>query len=180
VNDKYFLRADEQVRSSFLLARKIYDSGFIPDALVVLWRGGTPIGVVIHEFLAFKGIETYHTAIKVVSYAGIGDRREPRVEQIDRLLAFLRPESRVLIVDDIFDSGSTMEKVVEALLPHVREIRVATLFYKEASNVTSLVPDYYQYKTDNWIVFPHELSGLSMEEIRLKDPFVYELLTIEA
>ncbi|MFU8779866.1 MAG: phosphoribosyltransferase [Kiritimatiellia bacterium] len=176
MNEKLFIRADDQVRDSFLLARQIYDSGFIPDALVVLWRGGTPIGVVIHEFLAYKGIETYHTAIKVETYVGIGQRREPRLEHIDRLLAHLKSTSRVLVIDDIFDSGSTMEKVVEALAPHVGEVRLATLYYKEASNTTRLVPDYFQRKTESWIVFPHELVGLSKDEISAKDSFISDLL----
>jgi len=176
MSDKLFIRADDQVRDSFLLARQIYDSGYIPDALIVLWRGGTPIGVVIHEFLAFKGIETYHTAIKVESYTGIGERREPRLEQIDRLLEHLNPGSRVLVIDDIFDSGSTMANVVEALAPHVQEIRVATLYYKEESNTTDLVPDYFHRKTESWIVFPHELVDLTEEEIKAKDSFVADLL----
>jgi len=174
--EKLFVRADDQVRDSFLLARQIFDSGFVPDALIVLWRGGTPIGVVIHEFLEYKGIKTYHTAIKVETYTGIGQRREPRLEQIDRLLVHLKPTSRLLVIDDIFDSGSTMEKVVESLAPHVQEVRIATLYYKEESNTTNLVPDFYQRKTESWIVFPHELVGLSEDEIRAKDSFIADLL----
>ncbi len=176
MSDKLFIRADDQVRDSFLLARQIYDSGYMPDALIVLWRGGTPIGVVIHEFLEYKGIQTYHTAIKVETYAGIGDRREPRLEQIERLLENLNPSSKLLIIDDIFDSGSTMQKVVDSLSPHVLEIRIATLYYKELSNTTRLVPNYYQRKTESWIVFPHELVGLTEEEIQAKDSFIADLL----
>jgi uncharacterized protein len=176
MNEKLFVRADDQVRDSFLLAKQIFDSGFRPDVLLVLWRGGTPIGVVIHEFLDYKGISTYHTVLKVETYTGIGQRREPRLEQIERLLVHLTPTSRVLVIDDIFDSGSTMEKVVQALSPYVQEIRIATLYYKEDSNMTDLVPDYYQRKTDSWIVFPHELDGLSKDEIRAKDSFIADLL----
>lgn len=174
--DKLFLRAEDQVRDSFHLARQIYDSGYVPDALVVLWRGGTPIGVVIHEFLEYKGINTYHTAIKVATYTGIGERKEPRLENIERLMDNLTPESRLLIVDDIFDSGMTMQKVVTSLQPHVKEIRIATLYFKEESNTTDLVPDYYQRKTESWIVFPHELVGLTKAEIQAKDSFLAELL----
>lgn len=174
--EKKFLTADEQVRDSFALARQIYDSGFVPDVLIVLWRGGTPIGVVIHEFLQYKGISTYHTAIKAQSYTGIGERGEPELEHFDQLLLHITPQSKVLVVDDIFDSGCTMKKVVEELAPRVGELRIATLFYKEGSNVTDIRPDYYHSKTDRWIVFPHELVGLTPDEIRAKDSVVADLL----
>ncbi len=174
--DKIFLRADDQVRDSFALARQIYDSGFVPDVLIVLWRGGTPVGIVIHEFLEFKGISTYHTAIKASSYTGIGKRGEPVLEHFDRLQNLITPASKVLVVDDIFDSGCTMRKVVEELEPRTAELRIATLYYKEAANVTDIQPDYYQRKTDRWIVFPHELAGLSPEEIKAKDSFIADLL----
>lgn len=176
--EKRFIRADDQVRDSFMLAKQIYDSGFVPDALIVLWRGGTPIGVVIHEYLAYKGISTYHTAVKVATYTGIGQRKEPRMEMFSRVLEHLSPDSRVLVIDDIFDSGSTMQKVVETLSPHVREVRIATLYYKEQANQSELVPDYYQRKTEEWIVFPHELVDLTPAEIRAKDSLVADALGI--
>jgi hypoxanthine phosphoribosyltransferase len=174
--DKIFIRADDQVRDSFLLARKVYDSGYVPDVLIVLWRGGTPVGIVIHEFLQYKGIVTYHTAIKATSYTGIGERCEPFLEHFEQLFAHVSSQSRVLVVDDIFDSGSTMRKVLQELEPRVAQIRIATLYYKEGANVTTIEPDYYLRKTDRWIVFPHELDGLSADEIKAKDSFVANLL----
>jgi len=174
--EKAFIRADDLVRDSFALAKRIYDSGFVPDVLLVLWRGGTPVGIVIHEFLLHKGIDTYHTALKAESYVGIGERQEPRIEYMESLLAKVSTQSRVLVIDDIFDSGSTMKKVVELLAPSVAEIRLATLYYKPEANTTDLVPDFYGRKTDRWIVFPHELVGLSDDEIRAKDQVVADLL----
>jgi len=174
--DKTFIKADDQVRDSFALARQIYDSGYVPDVLIVLWRGGTPVGIVIHEFLEYKGISTYHTAIKAATYTGIGERGEPTLEHFDRLLLHITPKSRVLVVDDIFDSGCTMKKVVDELGPRVGELRIATLYYKEGSNVTDIRPDYFQRKTDRWIVFPHELVGLTPGEIKAKDSYIADLL----
>lgn len=174
--EKMFLRADDQVRDSFALAKQIYDSGYKPDVLIVLWRGGTPIGVVIHEFLDYKGISTYHTAIKAITYEGIGVRGETRLEHFDRLLSHISPESKVLVVDDIFDSGSTMKRVVEELEPLVGELRIATLYYKPDSNQTDITPDYYQKETSSWIVFPHELMDLTMAEIQAKDSYIASLL----
>ena len=46
-----------------------------------------------------------------------------------------------------------------------RNVRIATPWYKPNNNQTSLKPDYYLHETDKWIVFPHELAGLSMQEI---------------
>jgi len=64
--EKEYIGADELVRDSFELAARIYASGYRPDVILVLWRGGTPVGIVVHEFLLYKGVETYHTAVKAV------------------------------------------------------------------------------------------------------------------
>ncbi len=175
MTEKVFVKADDLVRDSFDLARSIYDSGFIPDVLLVLWRGGTPVGVVIHEFLLYKGIDTYHTVIKSESYTGVDQRREPQLECVAHVLEHVTASSKVLVVDDIFDSGSTMQKVVGELLPRVAEIKIATLYYKRDANVTDLTPDFFHRETDRWIVFPHELMGLTSDEIRAKDPSVADL-----
>lgn len=174
--DKEFIQANDLVRDSFALAKQVYDSGFCPDVLLVLWRGGTPIGVVVHEFLLYKGIETYHTAVKAESYTGIARRIEPRIEHLDGVLGDIADGSRVLVVDDIFDSGCTVRKVCEMLRARTRHIKIATLYYKPGKNKTDIVPDFYLRETDRWIVFPHELMGLSLDEIRAKDNFVHALL----
>ncbi len=49
-------------------------------------------------------------------------------------------------------------------------IRIATVYYKPTRNRSSLVPDYYVKATDTWLVFPHELQGLSREEILANKP----------
>jgi hypoxanthine phosphoribosyltransferase len=176
MSDKEYVSANELVRDSFLLARRVYDSGFRPDVILVLWRGGTPVGIVVHEFLLYLGIETYHTVVKAESYTGIGQRREPRVENLDRVLDRLSEASRVLVVDDIFDSGRTLEHVCGALRERTTHIRIATLYLHRGHNETTRQPDYFQRETDRWIVFPHELGGLTPDEIRRKDPFLADLL----
>ena len=52
------------------------------------------------------------------------------------------------------------------------EIRIATAYYKPDNNRTDRVPDYFVHRTDDWLVFPHELNGLSREEILNKKPGV--------
>ena len=176
MTNKVFIKPDELLLDAFALARQVYDSGFVPDVLVVLWRGGTPIGVVLHEFLLYKGIETYHTALKAESYTGIGKRIDVQIERMDALLEAVKPESRVLIIDDIFDTGCTMQKVRNLLLSKTAHIKLATLYCKQGTNLTDLTPDFYMRETAEWIVFPHELMDLSTEELALKDPRIAEMM----
>jgi len=177
MSDKEFIGPEALWRDSFLLAARIFYSGFRPDVLLVIWRGGTPIGIIVHEFLQYKGITTYHAALKSESYTGIEQSGEPRIEHMDSVMEFIKPDSRVLLIDDIFDTGRTIEKVCELLRARTSAVKVATLFYKERQNRTGIVPDYYVHKTDKWIVFPHELMDLSLDEVRQKDPFVHSLVT---
>ena len=173
---KEFIQANDLVRDSFRLARQIYDTGYRPDVLLVLWRGGTPVGIVIHEFFLHSGVQTYHTAIKAESYTGIGKRIEPRIEKLDSVFDALTPDSRVLVVDDIFDSGCTVSRVCELLRQKTCHIKVATLFFKDGASRVAMKPDFYLRKTDRWIVFPHELMDLTFDEIRRKDPVVAEIV----
>ena len=76
-------------------------------------------------------------------------------------------------MDDVFDSGLSIQKVIETLQSRSRkntpqDIRVATLHYKPDRNKTNLVPDFYvhEIEADKWIYYPHELEGLSLKEIR--------------
>ncbi len=174
--NKAYVQANDLVRDAFRLARRIYDSGYRPDVILVLWRGGTPVGIVVHEFLLYKGVQAYHTAVKAVSYTGIEQRTTPVIEHMDAVLETLPPDSRVLVVDDIFDTGQTLRAVRDQLLPRTSQIRFATLYYKTGANQTDLEPDYFLRETADWIVFPHELLDLTPEEIRRKDPVIADLL----
>ena len=61
------------------------------------------------------------------------------------------------------------------------EIRIATPYFKPSKNKTDRVPDYYIHETDEWLVFPHELQGLSMDEIKAHKPELDSLIkSIEA
>ena len=173
---KVFLSANEVAHDSFLLAHKIFTSGYRPDAIIALWRGGSPIGIVVHEFMAFKGVDCYHSIVKCTSYTGIGTSGAPVVESIDHVRKRLTSNSKVLVVDDIFDTGRTAACMLEELHKTTPHVRFAVPYYKPSKNTTVIEPDYYVRATDSWLVFPHELSGLSAEEIRRKDPFVHSLL----
>ena len=61
-----------------------------------------------------------------------------------------------------------------------RDVKIATVYYKPARNQTDLMPDYYVHKTDEWLVFPHEICGLSEAEIAAHKPDVAALLAATA
>jgi hypoxanthine phosphoribosyltransferase len=83
--------------------------------------------------------------------------------------------SRLLLFDEVFDTGKSIEGVVDELRRRCRpnlpdQIRIATVYYKPARNRSALVPDFYVRTTDQWLVFPHELEGLTREEILAHRP----------
>lgn len=173
---KQYLTANDLTRDSFVLARAVWDSGFRPDAILALWRGGSPVGIAVQEFLRVKGVDCYHTAVRCSSYTGIGVSGEPVLESLAPVFARLPRGGNVLVVDDIFDTGRTARRVREEFRPVDCRLRFATLYYKPGRNTTDFRPDYYVRETDRWLVFPHEIMDLTPAEIRQKDPFLHHLL----
>jgi len=176
VLQKDFISADSLLRDSMQLAQMVLRSGFRPTFLVAMWRGGTPIGITVQEVLEYHGIPTDHIAIRTSSYLGIDQQdKVVRVHAVDYLVSRLSAEDALLLVDDVFDSGRSLEAVIAELRRRCRRnlperIRIATVYYKPLRNRSVLVPDYYVRTTDNWLVFPHEIQGLSREEILENKP----------
>jgi len=179
MKSKIFIDANALLLDSFTLARQIFESGFKPDFLIGIWRGGTPPGIAIHEFFVFMGCKSYHTAIKVESYYGIEQRKEALVEGLEKVTPKLNPGNRLLIVDDIFDTGKSIEAVKNILAETVKfpiQIKVATVYYRPDKNITNFVPDYYLKTVYEWVVFPHELEGLSEEDLRKKGLDLFKII----
>jgi len=180
--DKHFITAESLLRDSFVLARQIFDSGFRPDFIVGVWRGGAPVGIAVQEFLEFKGLSSDHIAIRTSSYTGINQQdKQVRVHGLQYVIDNADSEHRLLIVDDVFDSGRSIRAILEELSIKCRRnlpetIRIACPWYKPTKNITSLTPDYYVHETDQWLVFPHELNGLTTEEIRRGKPEMADLI----
>ena len=179
---KRYLSAEEQLMSSYRLAAKVLQDGFLPDFIVAVWRGGTPIGIAVQEFMEYCGVKTDHIAIRTSSYHGIAARsQEVQVVNIGYLLNNIAPEHKLLIVDDVFDSGRTIEAIIDTLRQKARRntpetIRVATPYFKPKKNLTNRVPDYFCEQLESWIVFPHSLCGLEKDEIIRHKPKVAEIL----
>lgn len=167
---KYFISPSELRLNSFELAQKVVRSGFKPKFLVALWRGGAPIGCYVHEFLKYKGIHSDHIAIRTSRYQGIDQTME---EVIVHNLTYLKEQVKhgdsILLVDDVWDSGhsiSAFMKKINELGDLQLDVRVATIHFKPQRNQIDSVPNYYVKMTDEWLVYPHELEGLSADEIR--------------
>ena len=98
---KQYITPDELRRDSFLLGAKVLRDGFRPDFMVALWRGGAPVGMYLHELLAFKGLQVDHVAIRTSRYHGVDKASEGEVvvHSTTYLRDSLRPGSSVLLVD---------------------------------------------------------------------------------
>jgi uncharacterized protein len=173
-DQKTFISADDLLALSFKLAAHIFESGFRPTYIVGVWRGGAPVGIAVQEYLAWKRVETDHIALRTSAYTGIDQMaREVRVHGESYLVDALNADDRLLIVDDVFDSGSSIEAIIDVLRAKCRrnfpqETKIATVYFKPERNRSSMTPDFYVEETDAWLVFPHELCGLSPDEIRAK------------
>ncbi len=171
MSDKYYIGAEELLSDSFRLGLEIHKSGFRPDFIVGVWRGGTPVGIAVQEVMHVCGVKTDHIAIRTSSYEGIGRRgKEVHVHGLDYIINNAKAGSSLLIVDDVFDTGLSIKAVLDALKEKGQDftpedIRIATPWYKPANNQTDFVPHYYLHETDHWLVFPHELDGLTRQEL---------------
>ena len=185
---KTFVTEQALIEDSFRLGVAIYNSGFRPTFLVGLWRGGSSVGIYVQECLQYLGVETDHIALRT-SYRGlehyetmVGDPAgQIRVHGTQYLLETLDAEDRLLIVDDVSGSGSTLDVVRRRLASKLKrnlpgDVRTATIWHKPGRNNTGAAPDYYLHETDDWLVLPYELVGLSEAEIRAHKPFVADLL----
>lgn len=179
---KVYLSAQGLLEDSFSLAKQILDSGFKPTFIIAIWRGGTPIGIAVQEYLEYHGIETNHIAIRTASYSGIDNQaREVKVFGLNYLVKHVQHTDRLLIVDDVFDTGKSVEAIINELRSRARlntpgEIRIAVPYYKPSRRQVELEPDYVIHETTDWLKYPHSLEGLSQEEMQTHRPEIYDII----
>jgi hypoxanthine phosphoribosyltransferase len=168
--DKLFIKSEELLKDSFNLAWQVYDSGYRPNYIIGVWRGGAPIGIAVQEFLDVLGVSSDHIAIRTSHYKGI-DHRDSQVQVygLNYIIKQVESEDSLLIVDDVHDTGISIQKIIldlqAACKKNTPEIKIATPYFKPQKNKTDRKPDFYIHETEKWLVFPHELEGLSMDEI---------------
>ena len=182
-NTKVFISAQQLLEDSIELGRQILASKFRPNFIVGVWRGGTPVGICVQELLDFYGIETDHIAIRTSSYGGMArDESSPvRVHGLSYLTRNMNADDSLLIVDDVFDTGLSVKAIIDTLKTRARrnlpnDLRVATTYFKPTKNRTDFEPDFCVHRTEDWLVFPHELEGLSREELQRHKPYLLPVI----
>ena len=82
------------------------------------------------------------------------------------------------LIDDVFDTGKTAAAVKRRFDAIGAEMRLACVYFKPEKNRTNLAPDYFVRDVgSDWLVFPHEIDGLTCAEIAEKDEFLAGLLS---
>jgi hypoxanthine phosphoribosyltransferase len=196
---KEFLSYNTVRNNALKMACRIYGDGFIPDVIYVSLRGGVYLGNVISEY--FKAVQhrkhpVYYAAVVARSYTGVRESDEVKVEGWTYSPDALRTGDRILLVDDIFDSGRTINHlakiIMEKGIPR-KDLKVAVHDYKYFYNKAEqfpIQPDYWCRKhelsvkdEDLWIHYSsHELIGLTPEELEehyyREDPGLRDVLNV--
>ena len=173
---KTYVTAQSLLDDSFRLGLKVMEDGFYPDYIIGIWRGGTPVGIAVQELLKYHGYPSDHIAIRTSSYIGIEKQNdEIRIHGLHYIIENVNADNTLLIVDDVFDSGRSIKAVIERINDLSRRntpeiIRTATVYFKPGKRKVDLVPDYSIHDTEEWLVFPHELEGLTEEEVAASKP----------
>ncbi|MCL2825386.1 MAG: hypothetical protein FWD57_15450 [Polyangiaceae bacterium] len=183
------INPDDFLVDTFRLGQKIYDTGFRPKHAISLWRGGTPVGLGVDAFFRSRGLRINHTTIATDSYVGISQRAEVTVKNIEHLVQVICPEDGLLIIDDVYESGNTIRRVVELIREKARanapkDIVVASVYAKPNLFTYNELPiiALTDIADEVWIDFPHELADLVDPKdpddlrIRKKDEEIWRIL----
>lgn len=199
---KEFLPYSVVRNNAIKLAHKMYkEDGFVPDVIYVPLRGGAYMGNVISEYFKIaleksSSRPVLYAAVVARSYIDVKNHGSIRIDGWTYNPEYLRSGDKILFVDDIFDSGRTINFLVNFVLAkgiNREDIKVAVHDYKVQEYLKEkldIVPDYYCRKhvikrpeDEIWIHYmSHELVGLSKEELEKyyysEDPELREALGI--
>lgn len=180
--NKEFVTYDTVRDNALKLGWAIVQSGFLPDVIYVSLRGGAYLGNILSEYFKVwrKGDRpVFYAAVVAHSYTDIRQHTAVRVDGWTYSPEHLRTGDKVLFVDDIFDTGRTINHLVNVILERGiprQDVKVAVHDYKVFADAVALpiAPDFYCRRhdmatraDDPWIHYlSHELIGLSPEERR--------------
>lgn len=171
---KQFITAEQLQQDCWQFASHLGPKGPF-DAILGITRGGAQIAIYIQEVLNLYEQKTIPFAmIHARSYVEPGKAGDVWVDLPRFLMEKIKQTQSVLIVDDIFDRGKTLEAVLKQIrhtYPGLeKHCKVAALYYKPENRQVTIKPDYYfqKFNTKNWLVLPHELSHLNKDELKEK------------
>jgi len=192
MNKIIHISPDKFLLDTFRLGAKVYETGFRPKHVISIWRGGTPVGLGVDGYYRTRGVFLNHTTIATESYTGIRQQGEVTVKGLEHLIDVVCREDGLLIVDDVLETGRTIQRIFEILKERARantpeDIRVATVHRKPDRVEFDELPviNLEDLPGDVWIDYPHELSELVSaedpegERIREKDEQIWQLLQSE-
>ena len=178
--EKLFIKPDSLLKDSSQLAWNVYESGFEPNYIIGVWRGGAPIGIAVQEFLSFLGIKSDHVAVRTSYYSGIDSRKDSvQVYGLNYVIRQLESEDRLLIVDDVHDTGNSIAQIINditsACKKNTPDIKVATPYYKPNKSQTGRKPDYYIHETDQWLDLQWFQDSIALQQGNAKFQVMIEL-----
>tara|TARA_Y100000592_G_C5419202_1_gene292301 strand:+ start:523 stop:1056 length:534 start_codon:yes stop_codon:yes gene_type:complete len=174
---KLFVESNQFQNLSLDLAKKIESTNLKPDVIIGVSRGGCIPGIIVHEYLNYSGIKCDYYTITTKLYNNDNSKgNKVFIDMSEYTKKQLKRGRNILIVDDVFDTGYTMLNVVDYMYKKLSilsdQIKIATIYYKPNKNETIIKPHFYIQERDEWIVLPHELVGLSEEEVEFKNRLI--------
>jgi hypoxanthine phosphoribosyltransferase len=197
--NKEFLQFDEVRDNAIKLARRIYTDGFIPDVIYISLRGGAYLGNIISEYfkIVHKGAHpVYYAAVVARSYTDVAKADYVKVDGWTYSPDYLRVGDKVLLIDDIFDSGKTINHLAHIILDKGiprNDLKIAVHDYKyffDKQEQLPIQPDYWCRKHNvsinddvYWIHYmSYELMGLTEKELEeyyySRDPSLKEAMHV--
>lgn len=146
-NEREILTYDLFGTATRELAQTIADSGFAPDMILSIARGGLGLGMGLGYALAVKNL----SVVNVEFYTGVDERLDVPIMLPPTPAAIDMTGMKVLIADDVADTGRTLELVQQFCADHVAEARTVVIYEKPQSVIK---PDYAWRITEQWIDFP--------------------------
>jgi len=196
---KEFLQFDVLRDNAIKLAHRIYKDGFVPDVIYVSLRGGAYLANIISEYfkIVHKGARpVYYAAVVARSYSDVAVSDKVRIDGWTYSPDHLRVGDKVLLMDDIFDTGRTINHLAQVIIdkgiPH-KDLKIAVhdyKYFKYKEEQLPFQPDYYCRKHEIlkedenlWIHYlSHELVGLTEKELEehyyRRDPELWEAMNI--
>ena len=166
--EKHFIQSQQLLKDSFELAWRVYESGYRPNYIVGVWRGGAPIGIAVQEFLDVLGVKSDHIAIRTSYYSGIAERKKSvQVYGLNYIIRKLESEDSLLIVDDVHDTGISIQKIILDLLKELRDKGKTVLVITH--DLDSL-KDHFDYV---WLLNIHTIAFGKPDQVLTKENLIH-------